>query len=375
MQRSLSDLRRRNLLILGGIAALLVVLAVVALWRQSEAFAPGYRPQPMFPDLPHQAHDVARIHVASKSGSFDVVNTPGKGWVVPSRNNVPASFEQVNKTIVGLATLETLEPKTARADWLHYLDLDAPPKGNGVLISLSDAKGQTLAAILAGKPEDIGDRSGASGLFVRRPDSTQSWLARGTFEPKSNVSDWYDKNLVEVDRLRIAETDVTPAGGPAYSVKRDKPSDQDFKLVNVPAGRELAYPGAADGVAAAIVGLSFDDIKPAKDIDFSKASQLVTRTFDGLTVTVRVVQQKNDYWATVSAGTAPGAKPAAAKEAQAINAKTSGWAYKLPTFKGQQLTTKLETLLKPLHPPKEPAPQPGSEQSAPLPGSDDDSDQ
>ena len=86
----------------------------------------------------------------------------------------------MNKTVVGLATLETLEPKTARADWLHNLDLDAPPKGNGVLISLSDDNGQTLAAVITGKGEDIGDRTGGGGLYVRKPDSTQSWLARST---------------------------------------------------------------------------------------------------------------------------------------------------------------------------------------------------
>ena len=41
-------------------------------------------------------------------------------------------------------------------------------------------------------------------------------------------------------------------------------------------------------------------------------------------------------------------------KARAINAKTSGWAYKLPPFKGQQLTGKLESLLKPLHPEQAP---------------------
>jgi len=352
MQRSLSDMHRRQLTVLGAVAAVLVILAALALWHQTEQLSSGYKRQSLFPDLPHRASEVTHIHVAAKKGSFDVVNKPGKGWVVASRDDFPASFEQVNKTVVGLATMETLEPKTARADWLHYLDLDAPPKGNGVLIALSDAKGQTLAAIIAGKSEDIGDRSGASGLFVRKPDSTQSWLARSTFEPKSDVTDWFDKKLVDVERSRIAETDVSPAGSPAFTVKRDKPADADFKLVNGPPGRVRAYPGAADGIAAAIVGLTFDDSKPAKEVDFSKASHLVTRTFDGLTVSVNVVQLKNDYWATVSAQAAAG-KPTAAREAQAIDAKTSGWAYKLPAFKGQQLSTKLESLLKPLHPPKE----------------------
>lgn len=354
MEQALSDPRRRRLTILAALAVVLVVLAMLALWRQSEQLASRYQPTPMFPDLPHQAQTVTRIHVAAKNGSFDVVQKPGKGWVIATRNGIPASFEQVNRTVVGMATLETLEPKTARADWLHYLDLDAPPKGNGVLIALYDSNGQALAAVIAGKGQEVGGTSGTSGLFVRKPDSDQTWLARGNLEPKAAISDWYDKALITLDRSRIAETNVTPSDGAGFSVRRDKPTDPEFKLVNAPAGRE-STPGAADGVGAAVVGLTFDDAKPAGGFDFSKATRLVTRTFDGLMVLVRTIKQGQDYWAAISAQAPPG-KPAIAKEAGAINAKTAGWAYKLPADKGQQVTAGLETMLKPLHPPKEPKP-------------------
>ncbi|HEX3945104.1 MAG TPA: DUF4340 domain-containing protein [Rhizomicrobium sp.] len=362
MEQVFSDPRRRRLGILAVLAALMLIWAVVALWQQGEQLAPKYRPTPLFPDLPHHAREVARIHIAAKSGNFDVAFKPNKGWVITSRHDLPASFEQVNRTVVGMASLETLEPKTARADWLHYLGLGSPPKGDGVSISLMDAKGQTLAAVITGKSEDIGDQSGAGGLFVRKPDSTQAWLAKSVFEPKSDVSDWYDKNLIDIDRKRIAETDVTPQGGPAFTVKRDKPKDATFKLQNVPAGREVAFPGPTDGVATAIVGLTFDGAKPAKGFDFSKSSRTVTHTFDGLTVTVQTVKQGDDYWATVSAQADPG-KPAAAREAQAINAKTSSWAYKLPPDKGQQLTANIDNLLKPL--PGAKTQQPDAADSAP----------
>ncbi|HEY4114699.1 MAG TPA: DUF4340 domain-containing protein [Rhizomicrobium sp.] len=354
----IQDPRRRNLLWLAIAAAVLVVLAVLALWHQSAEVAPQYHRHPMFPNLAHEARKVARIHVVSKSGTVDVAFLPMKGWVITSRNDFPASFEQVNKTVIGIASLEAVEPKTARADWLHYLDLDAPPKGNGILFTLSDDKGHVLASIITGKSADAGEQ-GASGLFVRKPDSTQSWLAKTVLEPKSDVSDWYEKSLLNVDRSRIQEADVRPPGGPGYTVRRDKPSDASLKLVNLPSGRQLSYEGAAEGPAAAIVSLSFDDVKPAKNFDFSNAWQDVTHTFDGLTITVDVIQKGQDYWATIYAEGAPG-KPAAGKEARAVDARTSGWAYKLPPYKGQQFMTKLDSLLKPLNAPKAQAPNAAS---------------
>jgi hypothetical protein len=351
----MQDPRRRNLVWLGIAALVLIVLAVLALWRQSSEMAPNYHRHPLFPNLAHQAKNVARIHVVSKSGTLDVAFLPMKGWVITSRNDFPASFEQVNKTVIGIASLEAVQPKTARADWLHYLDLDAPPKGDGILYTLSDDKGHVLASIITGKSADVGEQ-GASGLFVRKPDATQSWLAKTVFQPKNDVTDWYEKNLLSVDRSRIQETDVRPPdGGPAYTVRRDKPKDASFKLVNLPAGRQLSYEGAAEGPAAAIVGLSFDDVKPAKDFDFSNAWHDVTHTFDGLTITVDVIQKGADYWATIYAEGAAG-KPAAGKESRAVDARTSGWAYKLPPFKGQQFMTKLESLLKQPNAPKTAAP-------------------
>ena len=339
------DPRRRNLAILGGLAVLMVLFAAFGVWRQNAQLAPKYEPFTFFPDLPHTYQSVSRVHVASKKGTFDLAYKPGKRWVIPSRNDLPASFEQINRTVVGVASLQALEPKTARADWLHYLDLDAPPKGNGVLIALIDDKGKTLASVITGKSENIGDTSGASGLFIRKADSTQSWLAKSTFEPRGDIGDWYDKKLIDIDRSRIQETDVTPIGSPAYVVKRDRKTDSNFKLVDLPKGRALSFPGAADAIGAAVTAFTFDDAKPAKSFDFSKAWKILTKTFDGLTVTIQLLQQGQDYWATIAAEAVPG-KPAAAKEAQAINAKASGWAYKLPAFKGQQLMTKLDSLLK-----------------------------
>jgi hypothetical protein len=117
----------------------------------------------------------------------------------------------------------------------------------------------------------------------------------------------------------------------------------------MPAGKTLSDPTAPDGVAAAITGFGFDDVRPARDLDFSNqnlTSRVITKTFDGLKVTVNVLHQNTDYWATVSAEAMSPHSPALA-EATAINAHASGWAYKLPAFKGQLFMTTLDSLLKP----------------------------
>jgi hypothetical protein len=344
-----NDPRRRNLAILAIVAILMSLFAILALWQEARETAPHYRPETMFPELARRSGDVTHIHIFSKNGVIDLMLKPQKGWVIANHDDYPASYDQIHETVVGIAALLTLEPKTARADWLHYLGLGAPPKGDGVAFTLSDEKGDDLASLIADKTTDIGDPSGAVGLYVRKPDSTQSWLARSPIEPKSDIGDWFDKNVMSIDRARIQETDVDPAGGTSYAVRREKPDDPDFSLTELPKGREGA-PGAAEGIAAAITGFTFDDVQPAKDLDFSDpahTTRVVTKTFDGLTVTVQVIQTGKTYWATVSAEGAAG-KPDAQKEAREIDAHAFGWAYMLPPYKGQQFMTTLDSLLKPV---------------------------
>jgi hypothetical protein len=343
------DPRRRNLVVLAFIAAVMVVLAVLALVHQSRQVAPHYTPRSFLPGLASQVRDVARIRLDSKSGTVDVVFKPEHGWIVASHDDYPASFEKVRETLVGLAAMQTIEPKTARPDWLHYLDLTSPPKGDGIQITLQGGRGRTLASVITGKNEDIGDPSGAVGLFVRRADSRQSWLVRSVFTPKTTPTDWLDKQVIDVDATKIQQADVDPMNGPSYELRRDKPGDSDLKLVNLPNGREISYPGAADGIAGTISNFTFDDIKPARAFDFSDghATRLVARTFDGLIVTLQAIKQGNDFWATVSADAVPG-KAAAQQQARMIDSRASGWAYKLPPYKGQQIMTTLDSLLKPL---------------------------
>jgi hypothetical protein len=346
----LNDPRRRNLAIMAGVALLMIVLATLALLNQSREMAPHYQPHTFFPRLPSEVRQISHLRIQSKKGLIDVVFKPEKGWVVASQGDYPASFDQVRQTVIGMAEMQTVEPKTARAEWLHYVDLDAPPKGPGVLISLMSENGSTLAAVIAGKSVDIGDSSGAMGLFVREPDQMQSWLVRSVFEPKSDPADWLDKNVVDIDRSRIQEADIEPANAPAFEVRREKATDEQFTLVNPPKGREISYAGAADGVGAAIVGFAFDTVKPARDFDFSDAAhptRLITRTFDGLVVTAQTIQRGTDYWTILAAEGLPG-KSDAQKEAREISGHVNGWAYKLPAFKGQLFMTTLDTLLKPL---------------------------
>ncbi len=353
---TLADPRRRNLVILGVLTALFVALAMIALMQRAHERAPKFEPHLLFPDLKNHLSELGAIRIKSKSGNVTIKYDKAKGWEV-AEGGYPASEEQVRQTAIAMAELEAVEPKTSQPEWLGYIGLDGVgAKGSATGITLLDRAGHTLAALLMGKSDEIADITGRTGVYVRKPGDNQTWLARGYLVPKASVGDWLEKRVLNVARDRIKETSVTPLQGEPYTVMRDKKEDPDFKIADMPEGRELSFPGAADSIGAAIVGFTFDEVQPAAQFDFNNAARINTTTFDGLTVAVKVIQESGAYWATILAA---GTTPAAQTEAAAINARTSGWAYKLPGFSGQTFMTALETLLKPVggDKPEQPAPE------------------
>ncbi len=355
----LTERRPRNLAILAGLALLAVAAAFLALLGPHSEPAAEAGGRLFFPHLREEANQnaIAKIHIVSKKdGAFDIVFLPDRGWVLPSRANFPVSYEQVQRTVTGLSELRKIEPKTSKPELLHFVDLDEPAKGGGgIKIVLGDEKGHVLAALILGKTEDIGDPTGAVGVYVREPKSSQSWLVKSLLDLQSDPAAWMQKDVLGLDRARIRQVSVAPPSGPAYTVRREKPGDATFTLVDMPKGRELSFESAADAVAGALTGFTFTDVRPEGPTEFDNAARLSAETFDGLTVTADVAKQGNETWVRLSAEAAANARPAIAKEARTITVKASGWAYRLPDYKAQQFTATRDSLLKPPDAPKAPA--------------------
>jgi hypothetical protein len=337
--------KRRQTTLLLGATAVAIALAAAAVFQQSTSTAPQFQQHPFFPGLSDRLAQIGEIAVTNKAGAFHVRLQQGK-WVIPERGGFPADPGQVRSTALGLADLTVLEPKTDRADWLSYVGLVAPDKGgDAVDLKISDGAGKPIGELLLGHTEGGADALGRNTVYVRHPDETQSWLARGSLSVKSNVTDWLDRNVLNIDRDRIKGASVTPGKGPGYNLARDSKDQPDFKLLDMPAGRSLSFDGSPDGVAGAIASFTFDDVAKADQFDFTKAPQSVEHTFDGLDLTVKIATKGMEHWATV---TATAADPKVQAEVTRINASVGGWAFKLPDDKVQQFISDRETLLKPI---------------------------
>jgi Domain of unknown function (DUF4340) len=342
----------------------------------------------VLPDLAGALNDINQLSIvkAGKKTSVTLKRT-ASDWQVAERAGYAADSSKVRKLLIDLSQLETVEEKTSNPKLYAQLgveDVDAPA-ATGVSIELAGSK-QPVNLI-------VGKTSGTHSTFVRVPGQPQSYLATPQITVDSEPANWLDRNLLDIAAARVQEARVQTAGGAPYTVKRDAREQTDFTVPNLPKGRALSSPTAANSASSSLTGLTFDDVRAAAgDEDWSKGTaQAEFRLFDGTVITIRGRIVDDKHWIRVTstfdpalnerfaqskkdesaatpapavmtkdaapkpatpAATQPSepAKPAAEirTENEALAKRTERWVYSIPGYKYDTIFRPLDQLLQPL---------------------------
>lgn len=362
---------KMGLPVLAVVTALAVALAAwVVLDRQaSETLA---RPSAaLFPGLVDRVNDVAKVEVVTPKETFTIVRHDGGKWTMPSKGDYPVNFETVKQAVVGMASLRPLEPRTADKANYGKLRVATPTPGDkgstdgeGNLLRLLDADGKPIAEIIVGKEKSVATTGREGWYYVRKPGAAQSWLASGRIEVFETGTAWLDPDTPTITRRRMHEVTAVNQKGEQVVVERKLPSTSDFKLMTVPEGRKPKHSAVGNALGSSLGFMSFEDAGKAADIDFAGGRQVIFRTFDGVTVTVDMVERgKNAWWARFTAKFDPADSmvdklpekerkgmldpKAAAEEVAKLNKRFGMWAYRLPEYKAKDFSADLDKVTVP----------------------------
>src|SRR4029077_14308521 len=100
-----------------------------------------------------------------------------------------------------------------KAEFYQRLDVEDPGSGKSTLVTLKDKSGATLAEMIIGKRRFDRLRTGTDGLYVRKLDDTQAWLARGSLEFSDQLSSWLDRRILDIPEKRIAKATLAQPDG------------------------------------------------------------------------------------------------------------------------------------------------------------------
>ncbi len=299
--------------------------------------APGGR---LAPALAERGADAARIEIAS-GGDTVVLTREGDAWRVESKGGYPADADKVRRLVTSLSELRTVEPKTARPERYALLSVQWPDEEEHenkfdpkpTLVRISDANGDTIAAVVLGKPSFDG---GTTRQYARLLDAGRAWLVSAKIEAPADAMRWLNARFIELPRESVRRVTITHPDGVTLALSRpDK--DSDFTVENIPDNMTLISEGLANQAGYALAFVNFTDVDKAEGGDADGAVTAEYETFDGKTITLHITPDDgNGGWVTASA---------AGEGTDDLKKRFNGWRFRLPTPTIQNLTKRPSDLL------------------------------
>jgi hypothetical protein len=293
----------------------------------------------MLPELRRQASALGGVELTKRGRTLTFVRK-GEQWSIKERAGYPVEGDKVRALLVQLTNGELAEPKTASKDRWPLLDLEDPAtaEAKSSLVRLLDAGGKPIGELVIGKQRMNAFGTGRHGIYVRRPSETQTWLASAEPKVTLDVKDWVDPAIFKADTEKLKRVSVAHPNEVPIVVERDGEAAKGGKFVlkTIPEGMKVKQSAGVEQIALSLGSVELEDVRkldatPVGD----NVSTITAESSDGLTVTFHLRREgkEDEPWLSFTAAGEGEAK----KAADAINAKATGWEFKIPKWKADQI--------------------------------------
>jgi parvulin-like peptidyl-prolyl isomerase len=350
----------KTLKTLGGVAAILVVLSA---WVGSQK--PTVEFEFQAGQLLVDNIDPAQIATIEIAHGEDAVTMKraGKGFLLASMRNYPASTKEVNNLIRAVLGIRCAAQISEDAETHAELKV-ADGGAETTTVKFVDADGKALIGVAVS--DSLEGQQYARLLTADTVFRTEEFVSL-----RQKGLDYVDKQLLQVQRDQIAKVEVAPAEGPPYTV--ESPEAGKVELRGIPDGKK-AKGSEADGVFGAATYLNFTEFKSeadAAELQFGNVYTLTTRA--RAEYVFELAKQDEKWWLRARARytgpqnvsvpeLAPDATDEqrkandellkqneafleASKAVQTFNDRHQSWVYELSSWKAESMTKGFDQLV------------------------------
>ncbi len=313
-----------------------LILAVLS-WVMTPDYSGGrFLGQELFPGFLERVNDVAVMSVEHEGQTVTFVRDAADNWTLMEADHYPADRERIRNTLIGIAGLEKVEPKTALPEFYPDIGVEdnSKPNAKSYLVTLLDGEGRELLGLLVGKSVR-GIRWDGVGYFVRFPDEAQSWLVRGALDVTGDVRSWLPVRILPLSRREAASIMMLDGTrkreiifrrlAPQLPLRTEYKSDPYF----------LTSPDYLAEAEEALTSLDFSDVaeRPA-DLDaYDPFFSMNVQTFKGMETALRFYLIEGRPFAALSYKALPDAPEDVRREADRLEQRHAKWFYQLPNAK------------------------------------------
>ena len=323
------------------IATAVSVLAAAGIYSMTNRFQTGrVEGQRLAPGLDRQEKAIAAVEI-SQGEKKVTLERNGEAWILKERSGYPVVADRVRALLTTIARAELIEPKTAVKDRHKQLELEDPAgkDAKSKAVRILDGKGKAISEVVLGKSRFDAFGSGKAGIYVRRLGEAQTWLATGDPKAGLEVRDWVATSLHELEQPKIAKLVLEHPGEEPLVVERvdpakDKDAKDKFKLDKMPDGKKLKQGVSIDDFGRAFASIDLEDVRKLDATPTGDKVSVLKLTADGgMTLTFRLRKEGDANWLSFQAAGEGDAK----KQADEANARATGWEFKIPQWKADQM--------------------------------------
>jgi hypothetical protein len=278
----------RKLTILGIVAVLMVVWAVVQSRISSRRKAESDRPVYLIQGL--NPADIDSIALGTSENVVTLKRQRGR-FVVVDKDNYPAVASKINELITSCLDIRTAELYTD--DEANHRDLGVTEEDARNVVKFFKPGSSLLTGVVLGKAREQG-----RGTYVRLASSDKVYVTSEAPRIRNGAMDYIDQELIEISQDDIESVTVTSADGD-YTLKKE---EQGIILENLPEGKK-PKDSDCEQVFNTLTNLRFDDVmkKAAAEEDLNFQRKFVCRLKDSTVYTIGIAQKDDKTYVTCEA--------------------------------------------------------------------------
>ena len=343
-------------------SALLLVTVVVAvlvlLVPGKTAKDSTFQKHRLLPGLAALANDIEYVRLTGAGGvTIATLHRRGGTWLVAESSDYRADWKTLRQLLSDLAAAEVSEGKTSNPEFYTRLGVEDMDGSDAAGVSIEFAAETGLPSLIIGNKAQ-----GREGQYVRLSDSDQTVLIDRVLTVPSDLQQWLDREIIDISEGELVELSITHPDGEQILLKKVSADDTDFELQMIPEGREVKSNWTVNSIGGGLASLRLDAVLPDSEIDWSDAVIVSALTAAGLQVSAKLVSTQEQHWIGLSASVYESASYGETADAgmetdsfiepavrvNRINEHVTGWAYRIPQYKIEILTKRMDDLLKSL---------------------------
>ncbi|MDR3385667.1 MAG: DUF4340 domain-containing protein [Rudaea sp.] len=289
----------KTLYVLVAVAALALGTAVAINFANRPESEVADQAKPLLAQLHGHVNDVSAITlIGADNKVLATLQRGSDGWSVAEKSGYPADLAKIREFLLKLDAATVVEQKTSNPKLYAELGVsDVKDKdAKGILVEIAGLA-QPLRLI-------VGNYNGAGGggTFVRHDGDAQSLLVKGNLSVDKNIADWEKRDLTDIAASRLQSVTLTSPDGNVLKASKEQSGDANFKIADVPKGRETSSEFAANALGSTLAGLKADDVFPAKDASPGpRVYKARYAAFDGLVIDVAGWEKDGKDYAQLAA--------------------------------------------------------------------------